>query len=121
MLLKVKRLNLKKDFKWVASGQKLGNNLVQLYIRQGDNLQPRIGIALSKTNFKKATQRNRARRIVSTGFQAMYDRLPEGINIVAIPRSGVLELNSVEITEVLEELLRKNKLLQNEKDNSVIA
>lgn len=118
MLPKDQRLNLKKDFKWVASGQKLGNNLIRLYIRQGDNLQPKVGIALSKSDFRKATERNRARRMVSTGFQALYDKLPAGLNVVALPRPGVLELTSAEVTKVLEELLKKGKLIQNEKISS---
>lgn len=111
MLSKDKRLNLKKDFKWVAAGQKLGNNLFQLYFRTGDNLQPKVGVALSKSNFKKATERNRARRLISTGFESLYARLPGYINIVALPRPGMLELTSAEIAKVLEELLKKGKIL----------
>lgn len=118
MLPKSKRLNLKKDFKWAVAGQKVGNDLLQLYIRQGDNLEPKMGIALSKSNFKKATERNRARRLTSFGFESLYERLPKGINIVAIPRSGVLELTSAEITKALEEILKKGKILQDEKSSS---
>ena len=114
MLSREKRLNLKKDFKWAVAGSKVGNDLIQLYFRQGENLQPRVGIALSKSNFKKATQRNRARRLVSTGFEALYELLPGNTNIVAMPRSGVLELTSVEVAQALKELLGKGNLL-NEK------
>ncbi len=111
MLPKNKRLNLKKDFKWAVAGQKVGNDLLQLYIRQGGNPEPKVGIALSKSNFKKATERNRARRLISSGFEVLYNRLPAGINIVAMPRSGVLELTSAEVAKVLEELLVKGKIL----------
>lgn len=111
MLPKPQRLNLKKSFKWVVAGQKLGNNYLSLYIRQGENPQSLVGIASSKSTFKKATERNRARRLVSTGFETLYGRLPAGINIVAMPRSGVLELTSAEVTKVLEELLMKGKIL----------
>lgn len=118
MLPKSQRLNLKKSFKWVAMGQKLGNNDLNLYFRLGENTAPLVGIATGKSNFKKAVERNRARRLVSTGFETLYDKLPKGINIVAIPRPGVLELTSAEVTKVLEELLRKGKIIQNEKDSS---
>lgn len=111
MLSKEKRLNLKKDFKWVAFGQKLGDDLIRLYVRQGDNLEPKVGIAGSKSDFKKAIDRNRARRLVSTGFESLYNQLPKNINIVALPRQGVLELTSTEVTRVLKELLKKGKLL----------
>lgn len=119
MLSKEKRLNLKKDFTWVASGRKTGNYLVKIYFRSGENpseasgqVQPRVGIALSKSVFKKAVDRNRARRLVSKGFEFLYNQLPQGINIVAIPRSGVLNLNSEEFTKFLEILLKKEKILK---------
>ncbi|KKS63927.1 ribonuclease P protein component [Candidatus Daviesbacteria bacterium RIFCSPLOWO2_01_FULL_43_38] len=111
MLPKSQRLNLKKSFKWVVAGQKLGDNYLQLYIRAGENAQPLVGIATSKNAFKKAVERNRARRLVSAGFEGLYDKLPNGINIVAMPRSGVLELTSAEVTKVLEGLLVKGKIL----------
>lgn len=120
MLPKSKRLNLKKDFKWVVAGQKIGNDLLQLYIRQGDNIQPKVGIALNKSNFKKATERNRARRLVSTGFESLYKLLPGNINIVAMPRPGVLELTSSEVADTLKELLKKAKLID-EKNNTSSA
>src|SRR5437870_2063461 len=68
MLPLSQRLNLKTDFKWVASGKKLETKYLKLFIRLGENQIPRIGIALSTKSFKKATQRNRARRVVSHAF-----------------------------------------------------
>lgn len=118
MLPKNKRLNLKKSFKWVVAGQRLGNNYLNLYFRSGENTVPLVGIATSKSDFRKATERNRARRLVSTGFEALYDKLPGGVNMVAMPRRDVLELTSAQVSGVLEELLQKGKVLQSE-DNSI--
>ncbi len=115
MLSRNKRLNLKKDFSWVASGRKEANSLVKLFIRFGDNKTPRVGIALSKSTFKKATERNRARRLISTGFEALYTTLPEKINIVAMPQANVLKANPKEITDALDDLLKRIK--KNEEDS----
>ena len=107
MLPKQNRLNLKKDFKWVASGGKLENSLVKLFFKQGDLPFPRVGIALSKATFRKAVDRNRARRLLSKGFENLYNKLPSGINIVALPKKEVIELNSDQVTKSLEEILEK--------------
>ncbi len=112
MLSKDKRLNLKKDFTWVAAGEKLGNQFLKLFVRFGSNLEPRVGIATSKNTFKNATDRNRARRLVSKGFEQLYRQIVPGINIIVLPKEGVLKLSSEEVTSSLEELLTKNGLIK---------
>lgn len=112
MLPKNKRLNLSKDFKWVVSGKKLENNLVKLFFKTGDLPISRIGIASSKITFKKAVDRNKTRRLLSKGFETLYGRLPEGINIVALPKKEVIEYNAKQITTSLKELLEKAGLIK---------
>lgn len=107
MLSRDKRLNLKKDFKWVAAGKKIETKFAKLFIKQGDNSTARIGIAVSSKNFKKATERNRARRLVSQALQTIYSQLPTSINIVALPKIGVLEVKSNEVLKDLEESLKR--------------
>ena len=111
MLPKPKRLNLKKDFKWVAAGKKLETKYLKLFVKSGENQNPKVGIATSSKSFKKATERNRARRIVSGAFEALYSRLPENINIVALPKSGINEVKSDLVLLDLEVELKKEKIL----------
>ena len=117
MLPREKRLNLKKDFKWVAAGGKVENNLVKLFFKAGSNQLPKVGIATSKAVFRKAVDRNRARRLVSFGFEALYNRLPQGINIVALPKKEIIQLNSEEVKDSLEGLLEKVGVLEDEKNS----
>ena len=107
MLPKFQRLNLKKDFKWVASGRKIDTKFATLFLKTGDNNTARVGIAVSATRFKRATQRNRARRLLSQAFQSTYHLLPPTINIVALPKQGVLEVKLFEVLKDLEKALRK--------------
>lgn len=111
MLPKDKRLNLKKDFKWVASGSRIESSLVKLFFRFNSETQAKVGIATSSKTFKKAVLRNRARRLISSGFESLYDKLKMGICIVALPKSGVLEHSSKDVTRDLEELLKQAGLL----------
>ncbi len=107
MLSKDKRLNLKTAFNFVVQGQKTENQLAKLFFRLGENNQALVGIALKKEFFKLATERNRARRLMSKGFENLYERLPKRINIVAIPKKEILSKNSDEVTRILGEMLMK--------------
>ncbi|MBI2020431.1 ribonuclease P protein component [Candidatus Daviesbacteria bacterium] len=111
MLPKPQRLNLKKDFKWVSAGKRIDTKYMKLFIKMGDNLSARVGIAVSAQIFKKATQRNRARRITSTVFESLYAKLPSNINIVALPKDRVLEVKSGDILLDLEDTLKHEKIV----------
>ncbi|MBI2600100.1 ribonuclease P protein component [Candidatus Daviesbacteria bacterium] len=111
MLSKDKRLNLKTDFKWVATGDKVETKFAKLFVKNGQNAQARLGIALSGKSFNKANERNRARRLMSKGFEGLYDKLPKDINIIALPKHAILEVKSQEVLSDLEEGLKKAEII----------
>ncbi len=111
MLPKQNRLNLKIDFKWVASGKKLDTKFITLFIKTGDNASARVGIANSSKVFKKAHARNRARRVISAAFESLYGKLPNSINIVALPKTGVIEVKSGDVLMDLRESLKNAKII----------
>ncbi len=111
MLSKDKRLNLAKDFKWVAAGRRLETKYLKLFVKSGDNQTPRVGIAVSSKVFKKAVERNRAKRLTSAAFEVLFLHLPGTINIVALPKVGVLKVKSAEVLLDLEEGLKKERIL----------
>lgn len=111
MLPKPHRLNLKTDFKWVASGRKVEDNLVKLFIKSGDKSEARVAISTSAKVFKDAHDRNRARRLLSHAFEELYPQFPQGINIIALPKQGVILLKSEEVLLSLTSLLKKAKVI----------
>lgn len=111
MLPRSQRLNLKKDFKWVAQGKKIDTKYLKLFIRVSDTNFPRVGIAVSSKNFRKASGRNRARRLVSSAFESLYSRLPNGINIVALPKPGVIKVKSDDVLTDLQKKLTDEKII----------
>ena len=115
MLAKSQRLNLKKDFKWVAAGKKVESKYLKLFIRIGENNPPaggpRVGIALSSKTFKKATERSRVKRLVSQAFQSTIYHLPSTINIVALPKSSILDVKSGDVLLDLEAILKDEKII----------
>lgn len=111
MLPKSQRLNLKTDFKRVAAGKKLETKYLKLFIITGDNAKPRTGIAVSGKSFKKATERNRAKRLTSWAIEALFPSLPAGINIVVLPKAGILSVKSNDVLLDLEEVLKNEKII----------
>lgn len=107
MFPKFKRLNLKKDFKWVAAGEALETKYLKLFLKSGDNQLAKVGIALSSKAFKNAVDRSRVRRLTSAAFETLYKKLPENINIVALPKPRVIEVKSGLVALDLEEGLKK--------------
>lgn len=120
MLPKSQRLNLKKDFKWVAAGKRIESKFLTLFIKTGDNVFPKIGIATSGKVFKKAHERNRARRLAAEAFQStvyplrprsVASRLPSTANIVALPKEGILSVKSGMVLLDLEQALKYEKII----------
>ncbi len=117
MLPHPQRLNLKKDFKWVVSGKFLDFKFAKIYIKLGDNKDPKFGIAISSKNFKQATDRNRARRIMSSAIQPLYSRFPQSLNMILLPKTAILSVKSGDVLLELEQKLEEAKLI-NEKSNN---
>ncbi len=123
MLPKPSRLNLKKDFKRVVSGKRLETKYLKVFIKEGDpstpsvsslpvSLGPRIGIAVSSKSFKKAGKRNRARRLTSAAFEALYLRLPKSLNIVVLPKQSIVDVKSNTVLFDLEDKLKEAGILE---------
>lgn len=112
-----KRLNLKKDFSYVRSGMRLEFGLMRLFVRFGDNNLARVGIATSSKDFKKAHERNKARRLCSYSFENVYPSLPDNINIIAFPKGNILNVKSNAVLLELKDCLLKNKIINEKASN----
>lgn len=101
MLPNNKRLNLSQDYKWVASGKRIETLSFKLFLKLGRNTLPKIGVALSKQSFPKANLRNKAKRITLLTVEPLYERLPNNLNLVIMPKSVCLEKSSETLREEL--------------------
>lgn len=105
MLSKANRLNLSTDFNFVRSGKTLQTPHLRLFLKSGDNLIPRIGVAITTKNFRKAVDRTRTKRLVFAAFEKLIPTLSSNINIIALPNAGVLEVKSSDLYEELKKVL----------------
>ncbi|MDD2822601.1 MAG: ribonuclease P protein component [Candidatus Daviesbacteria bacterium] len=113
MLSRDKRLNLKISFSFVIKGQKTENSFYKIFFRQGDVVQPKVGIALKKEYFKLAVDRNRARRLTSKAMESLYPLLKEKTNLILMPKAEILKQSSEELTEFLKKELKRIDLISN--------
>lgn len=93
MLPKSQRLNLKINFRWVASGQSHTSKNFKLFYRFGKNPAPKIGVSVASAQFKKSTERNKAKRVCFDLAKRHLDKLHKGVNLVIMPRARVLDLS----------------------------
>jgi len=103
MLPLSKRLNLSKDFKWVVKGQRRETESLKLFSKEGENITARVGISISKQYFKKAHDKNKAKRKVSKAIETLYPTLTNNLNLIIMPKSNVLEIAP---ERLLEEIRR---------------
>lgn len=91
MLSKENRLNLKTNFRWVASGKSITSQNFKLFYRPGENTHPLVGVSIVSAQFKKSTLRNQAKRICFEMARINYGLLHKNLNLVIMPKSQVLE------------------------------
>lgn len=101
MLKKSQRLNLKFMFKPImAESKRIETAHFKMYIQKTDkNRFPLVGIALTKKEFRKAHQRNKARRITSDIIAEHYSRLIPKLNLVIMPKASVTTVDKKELVD----------------------
>ncbi len=95
----------------MAAGKKMDSKYLKLFVKFGENENAKLGIAVSSKTFNKATERNRARRLVSTAFEALYSLFPKDINILALPKAAISNVKSHDVLSDLESLLKNEKII----------
>lgn len=91
MLPKEKRLNISKSFKFVSTGTSSSTASFKLFYRVSGYGTPLVGIAMSKRQFRKANQRNKAKRLSSLAIENLYGKLRMGLNLVIMPKESIFK------------------------------
>lgn len=102
MLAKNKRLNLRTNFSWITKGQKTETKYFKVFFRTGENTHPLVGVAIKSSVFKKAHERNLAKRIAFTVLGSIYDKLPNAQNLVIMPKERLDEVSVDALTKEVD-------------------
>jgi ribonuclease P protein component len=105
------RLKKAQDFKATFKAQKgAKEGSFLLKARATHNSSSRFGIVVSKSVLRKATARNRMRRLISEALRAEKKNLEKAYDIVVVALPGASFQNSLEAREKVRKLFLKASL-----------
>lgn len=116
MLPRKHRLPLRTDLVYVQEKGKIfqGRLFSLLISRQAsvDRNQPsRFGFIISTKIHKKATKRNRARRLLTEAIRPLLSEIKPGFAVVFLVKRAIVGKELVEIKREVEELFKKSGLI----------
>jgi len=111
MLPRNQRLTKKKEFDRVFSlGQGLGQAIIAIKFCPNGHKTSSYGIIISNKISKKATERNRLKRVIREIVKKIDNKVKSGYDIVIIGRPGIKEKKRIEIEPALIRLIFKSGL-----------
>lgn len=108
---KSNRLNISKNFNWVRAGAKYEGKYTKLLFRLGENSSPKIGVAVASKEFRGSVLRVKAKRVSFDLAKLIYNRLLPSVNLVIIPKQGVLRASKDELLQDINDT--KNLFVDN--------
>ena len=114
MLTKFNRLTKEKDFENVfRKGEKYRSPLSKIYLKVGSNnlKQSRFGFIINNKVSKKAVVRNKIKRKLRETIRNNLSEIKKGVDVAVVVLPGFKENNLKTIGEVLNNLLKKAKII----------
>lgn len=113
MLPKINRLVKKEDFEQVKEkGKRLQGGFFGVLAFETKNNFSRFGFIFSTKLTKKATQRNRAKRIFREGVQKILPKIQPGYDIIFLGKRESLNKSFFEVSQEVERIMKKADLLK---------
>ncbi|RUL87139.1 ribonuclease P protein component [Tautonia sociabilis] len=99
------RINRPEDFRRAFDRRRsASDDALIVYGTENGKDHPRLGISVGRKRIRKATDRNRVKRLIREAFRLNKTELPAGVDLVVVPRHG--SLTFVQVSRSLPHLAR---------------
>ncbi|PJE67443.1 ribonuclease P protein component [Candidatus Shapirobacteria bacterium CG10_big_fil_rev_8_21_14_0_10_40_9] len=113
MLPRINRLIKKEDFdKAKKEGERLQGRFFGVLILKTKNNFSRFGFIFSTKLTKKATQRNRTKRLFREGVQKISPKIQPGYDIIFLGKKDSLKKSFFEVSQEVERIFKKANLIK---------
>ena len=93
-------------------GQKVYGHTLTMWVAVLPDADRGVGVVVSKRIFRRAVDRNRAKRLMREAFRLMRHRLVPGVSMVLVARAGIGGKMRQDVTRDFEGVCRRAKILQ---------
>ena len=98
----------------VVFGQKrsLYGQTMSVWVADSKDADRKVGVIVSKRTFRRAVDRNRAKRLMREAFRLTCSRLIPGVHLILIARSGISGKTSADVMRDFERVAKRANLWQ---------
>ena len=86
-----------------------GRHMV-MWLRDTGDAPGRLGVIATKRIFRRAVDRNRARRLLRETYRLNRPRLKQGVDLILLARRPIIEARQPEVAAEFEKLCRKARI-----------
>lgn len=113
MLPKKNRLKNRKDFnKAFKQGETKSNSHLIVKVKRNDFDKKRIGFIAPMKHFKKATDRNRVKRLLREAVRPNLEVICSGYDVIIIAKESIIDLSLEEVKQEIMSVLSKFNILE---------
>ena len=118
--MKIIKLKSNRDFRRVYQrGKSYVCPYFVVYVNPNRSDDIRLGITAGK-KIGNAVKRNRAKRVITAAFRAVYPYLLAGTDFVIVARTRILDVKSTKVETILSKILSDNGALQSQTNEKTV-
>lgn len=119
-IMKIIKLKSNRDFRRVYQrGKSYVCPYFVVYVNPNRSSDIRLGITAGK-KIGNAVKRNRAKRVITAAFRAVYPYLLAGTDFVIVARTRILDVKSTKVEALLSKILSDNGALQSQTNEKTV-